>query len=125
MGAGELGNPSPMADSSIEWEAIERSPDFRALDASRRRFVLLWGGVVVGACVAFVVLAYLAPDLFGEALGWVVGVGLIVDTWVVSFAYLRRSDREWSPMEQRIAASERESTGRFARDEAMTKEEVR
>ena len=114
-----------MADSSIEWEAIERSPDFRALVASRRRFVLLWGGVVVGACVAFVVLAYLAPDLFGEALGWVVGVGLIVATWVVSFAYLRRSDREWSPMEQRIAASERESTGRFARDEAPVREEIR
>jgi uncharacterized membrane protein (DUF485 family) len=114
-----------MADSSIEWEAIERSPDFRALVASRRRFVLLWGGVVVGACVAFVVLAYLGPDLFGEALGWVVGVGLIVATWVVSFAYLRKSDREWSPMERRIAASQRERTGRFARDEAVTKEGVR
>ncbi len=114
-----------MADSSVDWEAIERSPDFRALDASRRRFVLVWGGGVVGACAAFVVLAYLAPDLFGEALVWVVGVGLIVATWVVSFAYLRRSDREWSPMEQRIAASQREPTGRFARDEAMTREEIR
>ena len=63
----------------------------------------------------FVVLAYLAPDLFGEAFGWVVGVALIVATWVVSFAYLRKSDREWSPMEQQIAASRREPSGRFER----------
>ena len=114
-----------MADSSIDWEAIERSPDFRALVASRRRFTMLWGGGTAGLCAAFVVLAYLSPALFGEAMGWVVGVGLIVLTWIVSFAYLRKSDREWSPMEQRIAASLREPTGRFARDEAPVQEEVR
>jgi uncharacterized membrane protein (DUF485 family) len=104
-----------MADSTIEWEAIERSPEFRALVASRRRFVLLWGGSAVGLCVAYVLLAYLAPDVLGEAAGWIAGVGLIALTWVVSFAYLRRSDREWSPMEQRIAASVREPSGRFER----------
>src|SRR5262245_36799217 len=104
-----------MADSAIDWEAIERSPEFRALVASRRRFALVWGGGAVGVCAVFVALAYLAPDLFGEALGWVLGVGLIVATWVVSFAYLRKSDREWSPQEQRIAASQREPTGRFDR----------
>jgi uncharacterized membrane protein (DUF485 family) len=101
-----------MADS-IEWEAIERSPEFRALVAGRRRFALLWGGGVAAACAAFVVLAYLAPGVFGEALGWVLGVGLIVATWIASFAYLRKSDREWSPAEQRIAG--REPTGRFER----------
>jgi uncharacterized membrane protein (DUF485 family) len=115
MHAGQRGNPSPMAEESIEWEAIERSPEFRALVASRRRFVLVWGGSVIAVCAAFVLVAYLAPDLFGEAFGWVVGVALIVSTWVVSFAYLRKSDREWSPMEQRIAASRRETTGRFER----------
>jgi uncharacterized membrane protein (DUF485 family) len=104
-----------MADTSIDWEAIERSPEFRALVASRRRFTLQWGGGSAGLCAAFVLLAYLAPDLFGDALGWVVGVGLIVLTWTVSFAYLRKSDRVWSPMEERIAASRRERTGRFER----------
>jgi uncharacterized membrane protein (DUF485 family) len=102
-----------MADSSIDWEAIERSREFRALVSSRRRFVLLAGGSVVGLCVAYVLVAYLAPDLFGEALGWAAGVGLIVLTWIVSFAYLRRSDREWEPMEKAIAAPE--ASGRFSR----------
>ena len=115
MRAVQRGNPKPMADESIEWEAIERSPEFRALVASRRRFVLVWGGGVSAVCAAFVVVAYLAPDVFGEALGWVVGVSLIVATWIVSFAYLRKSDREWSPMEERIAASQREPSGRFER----------
>jgi uncharacterized membrane protein (DUF485 family) len=104
-----------MADSSIDWEAIERSPDFRALVASRRRFVLRWGGAGVGLCAAFVVVAYLAPDVLGEALGWVVGVGLIVITWAVSFAYLRKSDTEWAAMEERVVASAREPSGRFER----------
>jgi uncharacterized membrane protein (DUF485 family) len=114
-----------MADSPIDWEAIERSPDFRALVSSRRRFVLLWGGTAVALCAAFVVVAYLAPDVLGDALGWVVGVSLIVLTWIVSFAYLRRSDRVWDPMEQRIVTSSREAPGRFARPEAPAREEVR
>lgn len=104
-----------MPDSSIDWEAIERSPDFRALAASRRRFVLMWGGAAVALCAAFVVLAYLGPDLFGEAFGWVVGVSLIVLTWTVSFAYLRKSDRDWAPMEERIAAGVRDPSRRFER----------
>src|SRR5262245_54446486 len=104
-----------MAESPIEWEAIERSPEFRALVASRRRFVAFWGGLAVGVCAAFVLFAYLAPDVFGEALGWVVGVALIVLTWVVSYAYLRKSDTEWAAMEERVAALAREPTGRFQR----------
>ena len=62
------------------------------------------------------------PTSSGEAAGWVAGVGLIFLTWTVSFAYLRKSDREWSPMERRIAASVRERTGRFER--AGTRERV-
>ena|SRR5215207_11281631 len=111
-----------MADS-IDWEAIERSPDFRALVASRRRFVLRWGGVAVAVCAARVLVAYLTPDVLGSALGWVAGVALIVLTWVVSVAYLRRSDRDWAPMEERVVANTREATGRFER--AEEREQVR
>jgi uncharacterized membrane protein (DUF485 family) len=95
-----------------EWEAIERSPEFRALVGSRRRFVAIAGGGTVGACVAYVLVAYLAPDAFSTAGGWIAGVGLIVLTWVVSFMYLRRSDREWGPAEEAIRARR---TGRFER----------
>ena len=70
-------------------------------------------------------MAYLAPGALGTAIGWIGGVALIVLTWIVSFAYLRKSDREWSPMERRIASSQREPSGRFARDEAPVREEAR
>ena len=95
-----------------EWEAIERSPEFRALVASRRRFVAIAGGAAVGVTVAYVLVAYLAPDVLGTAGGWIAGVALIAMTWVVSLLYLGKSDREWAPMEQRIG---RESSGRFER----------
>jgi multisubunit Na+/H+ antiporter MnhB subunit len=61
----------------IDWEGVERSPDFRALVAGRRRFVALAGGGTVGLTVAFIVVAYVAPDVLGTTLGWVAGVGLI------------------------------------------------
>jgi len=109
----------------IDWEGIERSPDFQALVAGRRRFVALAGGGTVGLTVAYILVAYLAPDVFGTALGWAAGVGLIALTWVVTFVYLRKSDREWSPLEQRIAASVREPSRRFARDEAAVEEGIR
>jgi len=99
----------------INWEAIERSPAFRELVASRRRFVLIAGGGTVGLCAAYVVLAYLAPAGLGTALGWAAGVGLILLTWVVSFMYLRRSDSEWDPMEQQVVAESRDASGRFTR----------
>jgi uncharacterized membrane protein (DUF485 family) len=108
-----------------DWEGIERSSDFQALVAGRRRFVALAGGGTVGLTVAYILVAYLAPDVLGTALGWAGGVGLIVLTWIVTLAYLRRSDREWSPLEQRIVASAREPSRRFARDDARVEEEVR
>jgi uncharacterized membrane protein (DUF485 family) len=104
-----------------EWEALERAPEFRALVSSRGRWTALAGGATMGLCVAYIVVAYLAPDVLGSALGWAVGVGLIGLTWVVAFAYLRRSDRVWGPMEERIAAGER--SRRFER--APAHEEVR
>ena len=66
----------------------------------------------MGLCAAYIVVAYLAPDVLGSALGWVIGVGLIVLTWIVSFAYLRKSDEKWGPMAERIGY---EATGRFER----------
>ena len=103
-----------------DWEGIERSPDFQALVAGRRRFVALAGGGTVGLTVAYILVAYLAPDVLGTALGWAAGVVLIGLTWAVTLAYLRKSDREWSPLERRIAAAAapREPGGRFEREAA-------
>jgi uncharacterized membrane protein (DUF485 family) len=106
---------------TYDWDAIARSEQFRALVSDRGRWTAVAGGLTMGLCIAYIVVAYLAPDVLGSALGWAVGVGLIVLTWIVSFAYLRRSDEVWGPMEERIV---RERTGRFDRAAAPDRERV-
>ena len=72
------------------------------------------------------VLAGVAPDLMGTqvlgamSLGFAGGVGLIVLTWVITLAYMLRSDRVWGPLEERIRADHATTAaapagGRFTR----------
>lgn len=94
-------------DAVIDWDAIEESPEFRELVASRKRFVVGALGFAVVASVAYVLISNLSPStmgvsVFGEiTLGFVAGVGLIVMTWVITLMYLRRSDNEWAALERR------------------------
>lgn len=92
----------------MDWSAIERSPAFRELVESRRRFTFTAGAVGIGIGALYVVLAALAPDLMGTevvgemSLGFLGGVGLIVMTWVITHMYMRRSDRVWGPLEEQV-----------------------
>ena len=48
------------------------------------------------------------------------GVGLILVTWAITLLYLRRSDREWGPLEERIReqfSAGRPAEPRFERSE--------
>ncbi|MDQ5832483.1 MAG: DUF485 domain-containing protein [Actinomycetota bacterium] len=93
---------------TVDWEAIERLPDFQELVTNRRRFSWVAGTIGVGLGAVYVVLAGVAPDLMGThvfgsmSLGFAGGVGLIVLTWVITLVYMRRSDRVWGPLEERI-----------------------
>ena len=104
MGNAETGAQAP------DWEAIERSPDFQRLVRSRRRFAWVAGTIGIGLGALYVVLAGVAPDLMGThlfgsmSLGFAGGVGLIVLTWAITFAYMLRSNRVWGPLEERIRA---------------------
>jgi len=110
---------------TIDWEAIERSDDFRELAQNRRRFAWTWGAIGTGIGALYVVLAGVAPDLMGTklfgdmSLGFAGGVGLILVTWAITLAYMRRSDRAWGPLEERIRAQVTggaEDDDRFARE---------
>ena len=98
----------------VDWSAIERSPEFRELSAGRRRFAWTLTAVGLGLGMLYIVLANVARDLMGTevlgkmSLGFLGGVALVVVLWAMAFAYLRKSDREWGPMEARI----REEAGR-------------
>lgn len=108
----------------IDWAEIERMPEFQELVSGRRRFAWIAGGTGIGFGALYVVLAATAHDLMGTrlagsfSLGFAGGVGLVLLTWAITLAYMRRSTRVWAPLE----ASVREQalhppvpTGRFAR----------
>ena len=91
-----------------DWAAIERMPEFQELTTSRRRFAWLAGGVGVGLGALYVVLAATAHGLMGTKLigsftvGFAGGAALVVVTWAITWAYMRRSERVWAVLEARI-----------------------
>jgi len=93
---------------AIDWSAIERMPEFQELVTGRRRFAWLAGGIGIGFGVLYVVLTATSPDLMGKtltgsfSLGFAGGVALILLTWAITLAYMRRSTRVWAPLEARI-----------------------
>ena len=118
---------------AIDWETIERSPEFQELAGGRRRFAWIAGTIGIGLGALYVVLAGVAPDLMGTklfgsmSLGFAGGVGLILLTWAITFAYVRRSDRVWGPMEERIRAqygAGSESQTRFAKEQERAAPQV-
>jgi uncharacterized membrane protein (DUF485 family) len=55
-------------DRPIDWERAERSPEFGALVAARRRFVIPATIFFMAWYLAFVLLAGYAPDFMGESV---------------------------------------------------------
>ena len=122
----EAGTDPQAGSPAVDWEAIERSPDFRALVASRQRFAMPALAFTAIATVAYVLIVNLAPGItgasvFGEfTFGFLGGVLLVFMSWAITLVYMRKSDREWGPMERRVvdAAGRPAAAGEHsARDE--------
>jgi len=111
-----------------DWDAIERSPEFRELVSRRRRFVVPATIFFLAWYLGFILLAGYAPDFMGESIyeGFTVGYALaltqFVMVWVLAAWYLRKADREFDPLEaeavRRVegvtADADRVGGGRFA-----------
>ena len=95
-----------MAQPPVDWEAIERSPEFQELVHRRRSFVLPGTIFFLAWYLGFILLAGYAPDFMGESIyqGFTVGYALaltqFVMVWVLAAWYLRKADREFDPLEQ-------------------------
>lgn len=94
----------------IDWEAAERSPEFRALIAKRRSFVLPATIFFLAWYFGFIILAGYAEDFMGESIyqGLTVGYGLaltqFIMVWVLGAVYLRKADRDFDPLARKAAA---------------------
>jgi uncharacterized membrane protein (DUF485 family) len=111
--------------SKLDWEAIERSPEFQELVTRRRSFVLPATIFFLTYYMAFILLAGYAEDFMASSVyeGLTVGYVLALTQFVMVFAlgimYLRRADREYDPLARKVVdmaeESERVQGGRFER----------
>ena len=123
--------------AQFDWEAVERSPEFQELIRRERRFVVPATIFYLAWFLGFVALCGYAPDFMGESLyeGFTVGYALalsqFVMTWGLGWLYLRKADRDFDPLREKVRERALELTtidapteGRFTREPATTREEV-
>jgi uncharacterized membrane protein (DUF485 family) len=97
-------------DPRIDWEAAERSPEFRELIAARRRFVLPATIFFLSWYIGFILLAGYAEDFMARSIyqGLTVGYCLALTQFVMVGAlglmYLRRSENVYDPLAETAAA---------------------
>jgi uncharacterized membrane protein (DUF485 family) len=115
----------------IDWEAAERSPEFRQLVSRQRRFVVPATVFFLSWYLGFILLAGYAPDFMGRrvyqglTVGYVLALTQFVMVWGLTWLYLRIADRVFDPLRRRAAEQASrgaERTGRFDRDAERTAE---
>src|SRR5215208_5911267 len=105
----------------IDWEAVERSPEFRELIRRKKAFVI--------PATAFFMAWYFGFIIDGLTVGYALALSQFVMTWVLGWLYLRKADRVFDPLAARareaaLATADTGATGgRFRRD-AITDEPV-
>jgi uncharacterized membrane protein (DUF485 family) len=100
----------PNHHPEIDWEAAERSPEFRELIKKKRAFVVPATIFFLAWYFGFIILAGYAPDFMGRefiADGMTVGYALALTqflmVWGLGWWYLRKADREFDPLAERAA----------------------
>jgi uncharacterized membrane protein (DUF485 family) len=107
LAAGNTGGSG--SEPRINWEAAERSPEFRELIRERRRFVVPATLFFLAWYFGFILLAGYAPDFMGRSVyeGLTVGYCLaftqFLMTWGLAAAYLRRADSTFDPLAKKAA----------------------
>jgi len=93
----------------VDWEAAERSPEFRELVKRQRSFVAPATVFFLAWYLGFIILAGYAEDFMGERIyqGFTVGYALALTqflmVWVLTWLYLKFADRVLDPLRRRAA----------------------
>src|SRR3954451_6256184 len=121
-----------MEEPRYDWERIEHSPEFQELVHKRRSFVVPATVFFLAYYMAFILLAGYAEDFMGSSVyqGLTVGYCLALTQFLMVFVlgilYLRKADRIYDPLAQRVLTAAGDDGGeggraaesRFARREA-------
>jgi uncharacterized membrane protein (DUF485 family) len=106
----------------MDWTRIEGSEEFRELTRRRHRFIAIAAGISFGAFAIYLALAVYATDFMGTLvagvpIAWPAAMTQVFITWAVTWTYLRKADREFAPLEQRVVERAEQ---RFVRTEEPT-----
>jgi uncharacterized membrane protein (DUF485 family) len=92
----------------IDWEAAERSPEFREMVRRKKAFVIPATLFFLAWYFGFIILAGYAPDFMGRefltdglTVGYVLALSQFVMTWLLGWMYLRQADRVFDPLAAR------------------------
>src|SRR5215213_8275389 len=101
-----MGEPEHRSD--IDWQAVERSPEFRELVRRKKAFIIPATLFFMAWYFGFIILAGYAPDFMGRefitdglTVGYALALSQFVMTWVLGWLYLRKADREFDPLATR------------------------
>ena len=105
----------------VDWEAVERSPEFQELVRRRRRFVIPATVFFLSWYLGFIILAGYAEDFMAESVyegltvGYVLALTQFVMVAVLGLMYLRRADRVFDPLARKVVErADRDRTERGA-----------
>ena len=114
------------AEPNIDWEAIERSPEFQELVAKRRSFVLPGTIFYLSWYMGFILLVAYAEDFMSERVyeGLTVGYCLALTQFlmvlVLGLLYLRKSANDFDPLRRKVVDRYAGGQERFTRkDDAV------
>jgi uncharacterized membrane protein (DUF485 family) len=96
------------AGAGPDWQAIEASSEFQELVKARRSFLIPATIVFLVGSIGYLLLAAFVQDFMGTDVGgvpiaFIAAVTQVLLTWAITFAYLRKADSTFEPLEQRAA----------------------
>jgi len=108
------------AEGARDWQAIEASPEFQELVKERRSFLVPATIVFLVGSIGYLLLSAFAQDFMGKDVGgipiaFLFAVAMVLLTWAITFAYLRKADSTFEPLEQKAAEAATRTTAGSAR----------
>jgi uncharacterized membrane protein (DUF485 family) len=104
----------------IDWEAIERSPEFQELVRSKRSFVLPATIFFLAWYMGFILLAAYAEGFMsdrvyeGLTVGYCLALTQFLMVLVLGLMYLKRAEKVFDPLAEKAIERYAQHSGRYA-----------